>query len=65
MKKMTVSEKKAWLKTATNEELLKQYTTSTRWAEDPFKYSEMFDLSMEEIFEELNMVEAEILKRMA
>lgn len=60
----TREEKINWLANATNEELLKQFETSSRWADDPFTYAKNMNYSVEAIFEDYNLVRTEILKRM-
>ena len=62
---MTKEQKIDWLANATNEGILKQFETSVRWADDPFTYAKNMNYSVEEIFEDYELVRAEILKRMS
>ena len=62
---MTKEQKIDWLANATNEGLVRQFETSARWADDPFTYAKNMNYSVEEIFEDYELVRAEILKRMA
>lgn len=62
---MTKEQKIDWLANATNEGLLRQFETNARWTDDPFTYAKNMNYSVEEIFEDYELVRAEILKRMA
>lgn len=62
---MTYAEKIEWLEKVNDKELLEQYTTVQRNAAEPFKYMKILGISYEEIMENVNLVRAEILRRMA
>lgn len=53
---MTKEQKIEWLKNASNEELIRQYDSSLRWAD-----KEVFNL---DFAEEVNLCRAEIFRRM-
>jgi hypothetical protein len=60
----TKEQKINWIENATNEELLEQFETSTRWASDPFAYAKRMNYSVDAIFEDYKLLKDEILKRM-
>lgn len=62
---MTKEQKINWLENATNETLLKQFETCSKEASDPFTYSKRQNRKFDEIFEDYELVKAEIFKRMS
>ena len=61
---MTMEEKQAWLRKASNEELLKQLESIPTDFEEIIKYSKRWESSFEEVVEDRNLTRAEILRRM-
>lgn len=61
---MTRDQKIEWLKNATPDELLRQYETSSRAAEDPFETERRMGISFEEIMENYVLARAEVIGRM-
>lgn len=61
---MTMEEKQAWLRKASNEELLKQLESIPTDFEEIIKYAKRWESSFEEVVEDRNLTRAEILRRM-
>ena len=61
---MTMEEKQAWLRKASNEELLKQLESIPTGFEEIIKYAKRWESSFEEVVEDRNLTRAEILRRM-
>ena len=61
---MTMEEKQAWLRKASNEELLKQLESIPTDFEEIIKYAKRWESSFEEAVEDRNLTRAEILRRM-
>ena len=63
---MTKEQKIEWLRNASAEELLKQYETSARWANDPFEFAKHFDgkVTIENIIDDYHLAKEEVIRRM-
>ena len=61
---MTMEEKQAWLRKASNEELLKQLESIPTYFEEIIKYAKRWESTFEEVVEDRNLTRAEILRRM-
>ena len=61
---MTREQKIEWLRNASTEELLKQYETSARWANDPFEFARRYNRTAEEAIENYHMAREEVIRRM-
>lgn len=61
---MTMEEKQAWLRKASNEELLKQLESIPTDFEEIIKYAKRWESTFEEVVEDRNLTRAEILRRM-
>ena len=62
---MTREEKRAWLRTATNEELLKEYILIPRNLADFRERMERFGISARELREDIAALKQEVLQRMS
>ena len=61
---MTMEEKQAWLRKASNEELLKQLESIPTDFEEIIKYAKRWESTFAEVVEDRNLTRAEILRRM-
>ena len=61
---MTMEEKQAWLRKASNEELLKQLESIPTDFEEIIKYAKRWESTFEEVVDDRNLTRAEILRRM-
>lgn len=62
---MTREEKRRWLSSATNEELLKEYTLIPRTLADFRQRMERFGISARELREDIAALKQEVLRRMS
>ena len=61
---MTKEEKQAWLRQASNEELLKQLDSIPADFEAIIRYAKRWECTFEEVVEDRDLTKAEILRRM-
>ena len=61
---MTMEEKQAWLRKASNEELLKQLESIPTDFEGIIRYAKRWGSTFDEVVEDRNLTRAEILRRM-
>lgn len=62
---MTREEKIEWARTATTEQLLKQYEASTVHAADPLKWAEIYRVDVHVFDENYDIVRAEVVRRLS
>lgn len=62
---MTMEEKQAWLRKASNEELLKQLDSIPTDFQEIIKYARRWETTFDEVMKDRELTKAEILRRMA
>lgn len=62
---MTMEEKQAWLRTASNEELLSQLDSIPTDFEGIIRYAKRWGTTFDEVVKDRRLTRAEILRRMA
>ena len=61
---MTMEEKQAWLRKASNEELLKQLDGIPTDFQEIIKYARRWETTFDEVMKDRELTKAEILRRM-